>query len=364
MAGSPKYTEVMSVIKRRIREGDYLVDNIPGERRIADQTGVSYMTARRAVQELLAEEVLTREETGALAVHPSFIDKAKPAEVVLLYPAYPSGYLTQLRSLISEAAAQRGIPLRPGQFVHWEDHALIEIVEQARGTLIIPFGPEIPPRVQEQMRENKVVVFDGDFTQDGLPSVRLFTDSCIERVLDHLWKLGHRKIDCLNTQNRNPEIERRIDIWDRWIANAGGTGALRDNPAPVFTDPTAAAYDLMNDLIQKKQSEATAFIATTCPAAIGSMRACYEHDLTVGVDLSIAAMNLEPPAEYFCPSITGLNTPDLTDSLDRCFDWFTKEGGWRGSLLVEPKDSSLFEGESTAKPLKQSTKNRKPSRAH
>ena len=45
----PKYEQVMSVIERRVREGDYLLHHIPGERKIAEDTGVSYMTARRAV---------------------------------------------------------------------------------------------------------------------------------------------------------------------------------------------------------------------------------------------------------------------------------------------------------------------------
>ena len=53
-----KYNEVMSVIKQRIREGDYFVESIPGERRLAEETGVSYMTARRAVLQLLEEKVL------------------------------------------------------------------------------------------------------------------------------------------------------------------------------------------------------------------------------------------------------------------------------------------------------------------
>ncbi len=64
MAAPSKYNEVMSVIKRRIREGDYFVDNIPGERRLAEETGVSYMTARRAVQQLLEEKVLIRHRIG------------------------------------------------------------------------------------------------------------------------------------------------------------------------------------------------------------------------------------------------------------------------------------------------------------
>lgn len=348
MPTPPKYLEVKSAIKRRIQEGDYLVANIPGERRLAEQTGVSYMTARRAVQELIAEEVLVRDGSGTLAVHPTFRKSAKPAEVVLLYPAYPSGYLTQLRSLVTDAAARRGVAIRPGQFVHWEDQAVIDVVSQAKGALVIPHGPTIPTPVLEKLRSNKVVILDGNFTQEGLPSIQLFTEGCIEHVIEHLWELGHRKIDCINTQNRNPEIDRRIDLWDRWVVNAGGSGKLHDDPAPEFTDPTAVAYRLMSNLLERDEIDATAFLATTCPAAIGSMRACYEHGMTVGEDLSIAAMNLEPPAEYFCPSITGLQMPDLSASLNKSFDWFASKGGWSGSLLVEPEYSALFEGESTA----------------
>ena len=45
----------------------------------------------------------------------------------------------------------------------------------------------------------------------------------------------------------------------------------------------------------------------------------------MGNDLSICAVNLEPPAEFFCPSITGLNTPDLSDELGKCFEWFASD---------------------------------------
>lgn len=340
----------MSVIKRRIREGDYLLDSIPGERKIAEETGVSYMTARRAVQQLLDEEVLIRQPTGSLDVHPRFSKRNKPAEVVLLCPAYPSSYLTQLRSFVSDFATQRGIGLRPTQFVHWDEKTVVEAVEQAKGTFIIPYGPGIPARLLEPFHENKVVILDGDFARDGLPSIRLFSDRCIEAVMEHLYRLGHRHVDCINTQNRNPEIDRRIEIWERWIRRRGIQGELRDDPAPVFTDPTIVSYRLMARLVDEKKSKATAFIGTTCPAAIGAIRACWERDLRVGKDISICTVNIEPPAEFFCPSITGLNTPDLSEVLGKCFDWFASRLAWRGPQLLEPKESSLFEGESTGRP--------------
>jgi DNA-binding LacI/PurR family transcriptional regulator len=339
----------MAVIKQRIREGDYFVESIPGERRIAEETGVSYMTARRAVQELLDEKVLVRQASGALEVHPDYSKRVNTAEVFLLYPAYPSSYLTQLRVLVAEAAARRGLSLRPTQFVHWDEQVLVDVVAQAKGTIIIPYGPVIPARLLKHFTENKVVVLDGDFTSNGVPSIRLFSDRCIERVLDHLYKLGHRRIDCINTQNRNREIDRRIDIWERWLKRRNCSGTLHDDPAAVFTDPTIVAYRLTSKLLEEGQADATSYIATTCPAAIGAIRACYERDINVGSELSICAVNLEPPAEFFCPSITGLNTPDLSDELGKCFEWFTSDKQWRAPFLLEPRDSILFEGESTGR---------------
>jgi DNA-binding LacI/PurR family transcriptional regulator len=356
MPAPSKYNEVMAVIERRIRQGDYFVDSIPGERKLAEETGVSYMTARRAVLQLLETNVLVRQPSGALEVHPEYAQRVNTAEVVLLYPAYPSSYLTQLRVLVTEAASKRNLALRPGQFVHWDEQALVDIVAQASGTLIIPYGPVIPPRLVKHFTDNKVVILDGDFSSDGLPSIRLFSDACIERVLDHLYKLGHRRVDCINTQNRNREIDRRITIWERWMIERNCQGELHDDPAPVFSDPTIVAYRLMLKLMDRGRPQATAFIGTTCPAAIGAIRACYERDVEVGKELSICAVNLEPPAEFFCPSITGLNTPDLSDELGNCFEWFAGDKKWRGPKLLEPQDSNLFEGESTVRPKRQPRK--------
>src|SRR5262249_18302696 len=161
-------------------------------------TGVSYMTARRAVTELLDQEVLQRGPSGALEVHPGYTKRAQTADVILLYPAYPSAYLTQLRGLVSDYAASHGVGLRPVRFIHWEETMLLDAVEQARGTFVIPYGPIIPARLVEPFRTNKVVILDGDFTAYGLPSIRLFSDKCIEGVMEHLYRLGHRHIDCIN----------------------------------------------------------------------------------------------------------------------------------------------------------------------
>src|SRR5689334_14526142 len=104
-----KFQHVMSVIERRIRQGDYLLNPIPGERKIAEETGVSHMTARKAVRGLLDRNVLIRRPNGSLDINPGFQSDSGgggASHFILLYPAYASPHLTQLRQTVAEAAEQ------------------------------------------------------------------------------------------------------------------------------------------------------------------------------------------------------------------------------------------------------------------
>src|SRR5436190_13282146 len=100
MARRQKYKHVMSLIERRIRQGDYVLNPIPGERKIAEEAGVSHMTARKAVRGLLDRKVLIRRPNGLLDVSPGFQAGAGSPQMLLLYPAYPSTYLTHLQQVV------------------------------------------------------------------------------------------------------------------------------------------------------------------------------------------------------------------------------------------------------------------------
>jgi DNA-binding LacI/PurR family transcriptional regulator len=352
MAQVPKYERVSAVIERRVRNGDYLLQNIPGERRIAEETGVSYMTARRAVTELLNRHVLIRRHNGALDVHPRYIEQNAYARVVLLYPAYPSPHLARLRLIVSEVLEEQKMTLRPVQFVHWDDPIVLDALGNPGGALFIPAAEDIPPAIVSNMRASKVAVLDRDVSEEGIPSIELFPDAHVMRVFDHLHRLGHRKIDCISTQHGNPEIERRIVLWRHWLEEHGCQGQLWDDPARSFTDPTPHAHRLAGRLIDQKLSKATALVCTTFPAALGAVRACWERGLDVGRDIAICSINIEPPARFCCPSITGLDMPDLSAVLNRCVKWFCDDRPWRGRTLLTPPKPEFFVGESTGQPAK------------
>lgn len=349
MPAAPKYQQVMSVIERRVRAGDYLLRDIPGERKIAEETGVSYMTARAAVSRLLEQQVLIRRPNGALEAHPRFGAPTRNSSLVLLYPEYPSPYLARLRQIVTDVVEARDVKLRPALYVHWDDPIVKDVLDASRGTLIVPSTEEIPPHVIESIRASRAIVLDGDLTDHGIPSVRLFPERHLRRVFEHLADQGHESIDCVNTQPHNPEISSRINAWQTWRGRAEIDGVLWDQPASSYSDPTPTAYELMRDVLQRGAFTATAVVCTTFPAAVGTIRAFWEYGYEVGRSVAICSMNIESPARHLCPSVTGLDMPDLAPTLVRCLDWFSAEAPWSGRLTIEPRQPVFFAGESTSR---------------
>jgi hypothetical protein len=348
------FTDVMEAIERRIAAGDYMLRDLPGERRLAEEVGVSYMTARKAVTGLIERGVLARRPNGSLIVNPGRRGTASAIKVALLTPAYPSLHLLQCRDAVSRVAEARRVQFRPVEYVHWDDPTVAEAVSGADGVIVIPSTEPIPSRVLRVFTDpdNRVVFLDDDMTDHGVPSVRLFAKAHITKVFDHLWNLGHRRIDCLNVQGRNREIVRRIGEWLGWLERRQAVGSLIDAPVEPYTDPTAAAYRIIQKTLRcKPDAIGTALMCTTQPAAIGAVRACHDAGLTVGHDISVCAINCEPTGRYFVPSLTGLDAPEIMPLVDRCFDWFAGKGAaWVGPLLLVPPRANLYLGESTGAP--------------
>ncbi|MEM6749291.1 MAG: substrate-binding domain-containing protein [Planctomycetota bacterium] len=350
MPRRPIFTDVMKVLERRIAEGDYMLKDLPSERRLAEEVGVSYMTARKAVLGLIEKKVLLREPGGALAVHPRLRDAEMSTQVALLTPAYPSAHFVHCRVAISRAADRHGVAFRPVEYVHWYDPIVKEALDGSDGLIVIPSTEPIPERRLKEFaeRDRKVVFFDGDLTGHGMPSIQLYPDAHLDRLMEHLGSLGRGRIDCLNAQGQNQEIERRIDHWRGWRKAHDVRGELWDTPVRPYGDPIVQAHQTMTDLLKNGEVEPATLLCTTQPAAMGAIRACFDAGLKVGQDVAVGTVNNEPTGRYFCPSLTGLELPDIEPLVERCFAWFASEGpGWAGELHVTPDRPHLFIGEST-----------------
>ncbi|MEM7754412.1 MAG: LacI family DNA-binding transcriptional regulator [Planctomycetota bacterium] len=352
MARRAVFTDVMNVIERRITAGEFMLKDIPGERKLADEVGVSYMTARKAVTKLIEKSVLTRRANGTLEVHPNFLNSADTCQVAMLAPAFATTHLARCRLGVTTAADNDDrVRLRSLEYLHWDDAVVREAVENSDGCIIIPSTEKIPDRVMKvfKAQSTKVVFLDANLTDQGLVSVRLVAEEYIAEIFEHLRSLGHRRIDCLNTQGRVDEIESRIDQWRRFIGAHGLQGTLFDDPAPPYTDPTSRAHRKMHEVLEQHRGQLSALVCTTSPAALAAMRACHDLGVKVGSEVSICTINNEPTGKYFFPSLTGLEMPDIGPMLERCFEWFAAapDAPWTHDLLITPAESTLLKGEST-----------------
>ncbi|MEO1584171.1 MAG: substrate-binding domain-containing protein [Planctomycetota bacterium] len=350
MARHPVYQRVKEALRQRILAGEYVVRDIPGERRLATETGVSYMTARKAVGELIDEQVLARRPNGTLAVHPAFSESHASATAALLIPAFPSPHLARCRIEIERLAREHRVRMRTVEYAFWYDSIIPEALEGADGLLIIPSTEDVPDHLIKAFAAppNRVAFFDADMTSRGLTSVHLFDPSHFRLLFDHLRDGGFESISCLNTQGHNDEILSRIACWKQWGEETGTGGTLYDHEVEPYGDPLVHAHGAVLAMLDRGDTLPEAMVCTTYPAAVGAVRALHDRGIIVGRDIAVAAFNIEHPARYATPSITGLEFPDLAPLLGGVFEWFTSEqNGPRAGRLIVPDEPSLFVGEST-----------------
>lgn len=350
---TPRYLKIAEFVRNRILHGDYALKPMPSERQLAREVGANHMTVRRGIRVLEAEKLIERDANGRLRVKRREGGARRHLNFAFLTPTFYSPNIESWRATIENAAAALPCIVRPVLYMHWEDPILIDVLNGFDGVFLVPVPETLPDEIAEKLRklEHPVVVMDDDFSCYGLPSIQFFPPTCVQRLLDYLESIGHRKIGCLNTQPSQSVMPKRIDQWRYWMAAHGLTGRLADFPVAAHGDVITRAYEVMQGVLAEfESSPETAWLCMTTPAAIGVMRACHERGILPGRDLAICSVHGEGVAGMLVPSLTTLEPADPLPFLKHCLNWMIGGGPWQGSLVMRPTDFKLVVRESTAPP--------------
>jgi LacI family transcriptional regulator len=351
VGGRHKARQIQRILERRILFGDYHGRDLPSERELAQELGVSRMTARKAVKELVDARFLVRLPNGRLETNRK---GAGQLRIAFLVPSLSSQDVEQWRLGIERAGSHLKAIVRTMLYVHWEDPAIGDALESLfDGVFLVPSCEKIPERVVQRLRTagRAVAVLGRDLTAQGIPSIDLFPPVFIQRLLDHLAGEGHRGVDCFNIQTVDPVIEQRIEQWNLWRAVHRMGGSLLGMPIQPYDNPLAQAYEQAGRLLDEGLFKSSAVLCTTSPAAIGVVRAMRDRNIRVGSDISVCVVNDEGLGRYMSPSLTSIEMPDPLPYLAVCMEWMQRAGeGWIGSLLMQPQQLPLFIGESTGRP--------------
>jgi LacI family transcriptional regulator len=349
---STKYLEIAESVARRLRQGDYLLNEIPGERKLAAEFGVSYMTGRKAIRHLVDRGMLPPRAAGRAAVRRAPVDH--DLSVAFVVPAFTSPIYNEWRMALERVAQRHHAKVRTVPYVSWHDPVLATVLDSAfDGVFLVPLTTAAPDLLRQRLhvaRRRLVTLFE-DMTDLGVPCVDGGDPRSIDRLIDHLHVLGHRRVDCLNTEPDSDVVHQRIELWARGLRERGMAGDLRNEAVAPFEAPDLKGYDAAARFLASSDFTATALFCTSAAAAIGLYRAAYERGVKIGKDLSVCVPDGTDRARLMTPSLTTLQTPDFDALLARAMEWIVRRGGrWNGSMQIRMADVNVVAGESTGAP--------------
>jgi hypothetical protein len=346
---SGKATDVISILERRIRGGDYLVAPLPTGRALAAELGVSYVTARKALQAMQDRGLLARGPTGRLRLGGPSTD-GRVAQVAFLAPAFPSLDVMRWRLAIDRTVAAARCAVKSHFFEHWDDPVVIDVIERGDGAFLYPSSEALSRTLERRLRERttRVVVVDQDWSAYGLPSLCLSPPRFVQALLDHCVSLGHRRIACLNTAPHDHAIAARIGQYRLWAAAHGMPAELIDEPVRPGEDAGPRARDVVARVLAQGGLVSTAVFTTTGACAVGAMRALHAAGLRPGRDLAVCTLNDDGLGDMLIPSLTAQAVVDPAPYLQVALDWILHlDRPWEGPLLVQPDACLVAAREST-----------------
>ncbi|MDB5326387.1 MAG: hypothetical protein JWM57_1956, partial [Phycisphaerales bacterium] len=286
-----KFTQISDVIEARLKNGEYSVNGMPGERQIAIEMGVSHMTARRAVQELVIKGLIPRRPVGRITRADARMRPECDLHIALVAHAFASDTQTNWHNALEQVVAQHNGQVRCFGYFNPYDRALTDsLQDEFDGVFLVPPVP-MPPLLLERLKSvrHKVVTLFHDLTEHGIPCVNLASPRLLWRIAKHFADLGHTHVDCLNTQPSSKLIDDRMRIWAEAAKEYGLDTIVHNHEVEAFVRPDERAHLVAPLVIANPNRRITGLFCTTSAAARGVMRAAHEHGIRVGQDLSLAS---------------------------------------------------------------------------
>jgi DNA-binding LacI/PurR family transcriptional regulator len=354
----PKFAAIREALLRAIQEGEY-TEQLPGERVIAKEYGVAHMTARRAVDALVAEGILYREPDRGTFVRRPGKGGARLGRVgyVLLKERgarataarTPGGriespYYATLFEQLASACRRRNLTL---MFHGGLEDVYPFAAQRAADGLVVSYFPWMRAVIAKVATHTPVVLLDNGEPNLAVPAVLIDNAGGSRLAVEHLLRLGHRRIGFVSGPARLPVATEKL----RGYRDALRAAGLRPSTELVFAGDFHSASG---------QAAATHFLslaerptAVTCAndaMAIGLMKGLLERGVRIPGEMSVVGFDDVELAATVYPALTTIRAdyPRLgetaLDLLARCIDG--------EALRPEPVRiaTSLVERDSTAPP--------------
>ena len=328
----PKYLEIAELLRSRLARGEYPAGKLPPLRKLAADMGVSYLTARHAVK--------TLKEAGWNRTR-----AARPL-VAMVTPLWA---FTEWHRAVRNSTEALGGQVRFIAYASDTDPNISEAINENEYDVIFL---SLPDREDSRLlelvsRENdRVVVMFRDMSMYGIRSLLGADPVYIERFLELLVERGHRRIDAFG---RDTDIRAgagdRYRIWRNWLERHGIEGRFHEMKHQPFVPDDARAADFCR---RKFAAEAfgEAVFCFNPTLASGFYRACFEHGLVPGRDISVFAFGDQEKAMLMTPALATVMNVGVEETIRDIIAEYCP-GATRSEVLTfRLKHTEIHEGES------------------
>lgn len=226
--------------------------------------------------------------------------------VGLLVPELGSGYHSQVMSGIADYLMEKGYFYFIAHHRHRtklvDDYCRILRSRGAEGFIAIDTMLENEPPVP-------TVTIAGQQKINGIPNVLLDHDKGAELALDHLYKLGHRRIAFMHGQPFSSDTDSR---WKSILKAAKKRNITVSAELTMRLKQDSISPELgyrCTQALLDKTTNFTALFAFNDITAIGAMRALRDRQISVPEDVSVVGFDDIDAADYCTPRLTTVRQP-------------------------------------------------------
>lgn len=347
-------------LKREIAIGNFTRGAaLPPERELADQIGVSYMTMRKAVGELIKEGLLERNQGSGTFVRNEISEQKVQKVLGLVMPAWSAPENLDTVMHYSKACQDVNWLLKVIYVRSWEDRSILDLFQacDALVMMIIEELSHMPAYLVNKLRTSPkpVAISGGTAEHIGRDSIYYRNDSRMEEPCDRLYQLGHRKIILVDQGTRHegelrsihPNLQGFAEIFGWKYPDVEFDTQKMLLEVPFFQQPH---YTIRQAFSQKK-AELAGYTAVICPLSFfwAVMSGLRDIGLRVPEDISVLTFGDRQETEFYCPRPTVFSVL-LKDQANRTFDMIR----WRLANPEAPPTNfqtavQFIEGETVAK---------------
>ena len=281
---------------------------LPPERELAVQFGVSYMTLRKAVGELVDEGLLERNHGSGTYVCSNISEAKVQKQLGVVIPAWSAPENLDFIMHISEACAGANWLMKTIYARSWEERTILDLWQNSDALVCTSVQDirTLPDSLIERIRSRvKPIVFcEADAAVYGADSVFYLPDARLEDAARQLYRLGHRRI---------LRVEQKTAMDGARHPGMNGFGEFfRDGyPDVVFDEESfmleIPRFELAHHTIRRelcaRRGLLKEYTAVVCPLSFywGVVSGVYDAGLRIPEEISVLTFGDRQEAEFYHP---------------------------------------------------------------